>query len=196
MALFAFAIAGFLGLAIFSFSRQAVLENQEAPRLQPLELQLNHRRVAPEFKVLSAEGKVLSLDSIKGLPTLLTFWSITCPPCLVELPLLNAFAQNWSGPELQVIIVNVDGSDSEQGKRFLTEQGLSLRAVFDTEGVAKRAFGVNAIPHHVLIDRQGSVVWESTGAYDWSADETSEQLIKWVDGQGPQAESPESEESK
>src|SRR5690606_16720867 len=39
----------------------------------------------------SPEGRPLAMAPMRGRPLLVNFWATWCPPCIEELPLLNAF---------------------------------------------------------------------------------------------------------
>ncbi len=54
------------------------------------------------------EGRPLSMQSFKGHPLLLNFWATWCPPCVEELPLINAFYRQNKGNQWQVLGLAVD----------------------------------------------------------------------------------------
>lgn len=54
------------------------------------------------------EGHALSMQSFKGHPLLLNFWATWCPPCVEELPLINAFYRQNKGNQWQVLGLAVD----------------------------------------------------------------------------------------
>ena len=54
------------------------------------------------------EGGALALASFSGRPLLLNFWATWCPPCVEELPMLNAFYQENATKGWQVLGLAVD----------------------------------------------------------------------------------------
>ena len=54
------------------------------------------------------------MQSFKGRPLLLNFWATWCPPCVDELPLINAFYRQNQGNQWQVLGLAVDKLDSVQ----------------------------------------------------------------------------------
>lgn len=61
---------------------------------------------ALEFETPSA-GK-LAMASLRGRPLLLNFWASWCPPCIEEMPLLDAFYRENSANGWQVLALAVD----------------------------------------------------------------------------------------
>lgn len=59
-----------------------------------------------EFNVPTS-GK-LSMSAFQGRPLLLNFWATWCPPCIEELPLLDAFYRQNSSNGWQVLALAID----------------------------------------------------------------------------------------
>ena len=54
------------------------------------------------------QGAALSMESFRGRPLLLNFWATWCPPCVEELPLINAFYRENKVNGWQVLGLAVD----------------------------------------------------------------------------------------
>ena len=54
------------------------------------------------------DGKSLAMSGFSGKPLLLNFWATWCPPCVEELPVLDAFYQNNKSKDWQVFGLAVD----------------------------------------------------------------------------------------
>lgn len=72
-------------------------------------------------------GARLAMPDLRGRPLLLNFWATWCPPCVSEMPLLDAFAREQSG-HWHVLALAIDRK--EPVRRFITERGLSLSVAF------------------------------------------------------------------
>jgi thiol-disulfide isomerase/thioredoxin len=61
-----------------------------------------------QLKWETPEGASLPMHSFKGKPLLLNFWATWCPPCVEELPLLDAFYRDNKSNGWQVLGLAVD----------------------------------------------------------------------------------------
>jgi len=53
-------------------------------------------------------GGTVAMKSLAGKPLLLNFWATWCPPCVEELPMLNAFYREQSSKGWQVLGLAID----------------------------------------------------------------------------------------
>ena len=104
-------------------------------------------------------GKKLALQNLRGKPLLVNFWATWCPPCIEELPLLNAFYQQHAANGWQVLALAVDQTAAVQ--KFLQQHPLDfLVAMAATEGVAlSRSLGngPGGLPFTLVVDASGKV---------------------------------------
>jgi thiol-disulfide isomerase/thioredoxin len=107
----------------------------------------------------TVDGRVLEPARWRGQPLLVNFWATWCPPCVEELPLLNAFQRQHAAQGWQVIGLAVDQPSAVQ--RFM--QKLPLDFPVGMAGLAgaelSRSLG-NAgggLPFSLLWDRDGTV---------------------------------------
>lgn len=118
----------------------------------------------PEVKLSDVTGKTIGSDYFKGKPTLVTFWSTTCPHCVN----MTEELRNWDaskGDDEPNLIVFSDG-DQEQ----LRAMGLHSPVVFDDGHKTAAGFGMYGTPSAILVNEDGKFVTETAiGAPDiWS----------------------------
>lgn len=53
-------------------------------------------------------GETLSMQTLRGKPLLVNFWATWCPPCVDELPLIDAFYRENSPKSWQVVGLAID----------------------------------------------------------------------------------------
>ena len=71
-----------------------------------------------------AGGGELAMDSLRGRPLLVNFWATWCPPCVEELPMIEAFWREHSAKGLQVLALAIDQPSAV--RRFLERQPLTF----------------------------------------------------------------------
>jgi thiol-disulfide isomerase/thioredoxin len=93
-----------------------------------------------------------------GRVTVVDFWEASCQPCLRSLPQLDAFARRH--PDVQVLAIALDHFDD--ARAVFDERGYAITLLGD-DGLTSQRYGVVAIPHTVVIDRDGLVHQEHVG---------------------------------
>jgi thiol-disulfide isomerase/thioredoxin len=97
---------------------------------------------------------------LKGKVVLVDFWATTCSPCVAELPKIKAAYEKFHAQGFEVIGVSCD-TDKERLEKFLKRKDILWPQYFDGEQQAKnkltQAFGIDGIPHTLLLDRQGGL---------------------------------------
>lgn len=178
---FAVAILGLLALALFSLSK--ISSNSWPNSLKAPNIQDTLRQDLPQIEDPELV-RLMETAHQTNRWVLLSFWSVTCPPCLAEMPNLNALGASWQGPGFQVVTVNVDAGvpeDLEQAKRFLQEEQITLPSFYDHEDKLKRAFQVSEFPKHFLIAPDRKIVWSAIGAFQWNDPKARDQLLKLME---------------
>jgi thiol-disulfide isomerase/thioredoxin len=108
-------------------------------------------QAAPTF-TLPVIGTNTTFALEPGKVTVLDFWATWCNPCLKSLPSLEALHQKH--PEIDVIAINLD--DANDAAALFKEEGYTMTLV-EGDPETSAQYGVDAIPHTVVIDRAGRV---------------------------------------
>lgn len=133
------------------------------------------------------DGRMVSLSNYRGKVVLLHFWSINCPACRFEEPLLHQLKQSFPPSDLEILGVNlVDPPQAIMSHAvsnrtpfpvlFDGGQGYELKVV--NMAGKKTAFVVNSnkeailevpgFPTTYILDGSGNVVGYSIGAARWN----------------------------
>ena len=133
----------------------------------------------PDVKVENMEGRQVSVRSlVSGKPFIISFWGVTCKPCLTELNALNDQMEEWlEEVDFDIVAVSIDDSRFSSRARSMA-QGFDwqFKAVFDKNQDLKRAMNVTFTPHTFIIDTKGNVVYSHTGYTPGSEQELLEKL--------------------
>lgn len=117
---------------------------------------------APEFRVKTESGAVLTPKDFGGKVLILNFWASWCTPCVQEMPSLNQIQQMFAGQGLVVLGVNVD-SKEELYRNMLKRFQITFQTVRDPEENINYRYGTYKIPESYIIDRNGKVVQKYAG---------------------------------
>lgn len=122
----------------------------------------------PNVKVENMKGNVVSTSSLltAKTPMIISFWSTTCKPCLLELDALNDQFEDWSEDvKFRIVAVSIDDSRSaSKAKALASGKGWdNITVLFDKNQDFKRAMNVNMVPHVFVVDGNGKIVYNHTG---------------------------------
>ena len=115
---------------------------------------------APDFTLPQADGTSFTLSSLKGQVVLIDFWASWCGPCRNENPHVVKMYNNYKDHGFTIVGVSLD-TDREKWLEAIEADGLTWTQVSEVTGwntPSAKAYGVVAIPHTVLIDRDGTIV--------------------------------------
>ena len=101
-------------------------------------------------------GDRVDLAKMSGKVVVVTFWATWCPPCRKELPVLEAIHNSVGEDRLEVIAVNIEDRRTYRGaRRRLADYRMTL--VNDQRGLLQRQYGVDGLPHMVIVGNDGRV---------------------------------------
>lgn len=122
-------------------------------------------RLAPSFTLVTLAGSPLTSELLKGQVVLLDFWATWCAPCRKSMPELQALHTKYALRGFTVVGVSIDEGDRSKVKKYVTSKRFTYPIAVDTEkDPAWESYRVKAIPAAFLLDRQGRIVAQWTGA--------------------------------
>ena len=111
------------------------------------------------------QGSQLVMSAFRGKPLLVNFWATWCPPCVEELPLLNAFYRQHAANGWQVVGLAVDQPSAV--RNFLTRTPISfpvgLAGLEGTELGKLLGNSSGGLPFSVLVSSGGDLLHRRMG---------------------------------
>ena len=134
----------------------------------------------PDVKIENQEGKVISIrEVVDGTPMIISFWSTTCKPCIMELNAINNNLPDWlEEVDMKVVAVSVDDARTVSRARAMTQgQGWDeYTCLYDKNQDLKRAMNVSLTPHTFIVDGNGNIVYSHSGYTPGSEEELFEKI--------------------
>ena len=122
----------------------------------------------PSVTVENVKGETVSTKSLleDGKPMIVSFWSTTCKPCIMELDAIYDALPDWQEEaDFKVVAVATDDSRMlAKAKSFAAGRGWSEDFVllFDKNKYFMRAMNVSVVPPVFVMDGSGKIVYSHT----------------------------------
>ena len=133
---------------------------------------------APPLSLRALDGQTIATEALRGQVVLVTFWASWCAPCIEELPLLSAYAQQHAARGLRVLGFSLDSPDGAAKMRAMA-QPLHFPCGFLGSQYAGGYGRIWRLPVSFVIDRAGRLAYD--GWNDAGSGWTAERLRSVVD---------------
>jgi len=124
-------------------------------------------------------ARPVSIREFDGKVVVVNLWATWCPPCVREMPSLQALYEQFHLQGLVVLGINVnDRMDLNGVRSWLRQQKLSfLNLKGDNNGppLVSNLF----IPQTFIVDKRGRLIANKTGTHQWTDDGTR-QLVRYM----------------
>lgn len=124
---------------------------------------------APNFTLPMHSGGTWSLADQRGKVVVMNFWTVTCRPCIQEMPTIELLAEitkSWG--DVEVVAVSTDRNWAEV--EAIIPPGSDIVSLLDADrAVVTDKFGTKLFPETWIIDKNGLVRLRFDGAFDWAS---------------------------
>ncbi|MFE0036966.1 redoxin domain-containing protein [Streptomyces sp. NPDC059015] len=114
---------------------------------------------ALDFTATTVDGKPFDAKTLAGRPTVLWFWAPWCPKCKAQAAETAKVAADYQG---KANVVGVAGLDTNAAmKGFVSDTATdSLPHLSDEKGEVWKRFKVTEQSRYVILDKEGTTVFE------------------------------------
>ena len=113
------------------------------------------------FSERDMHGTKYQLKQLIGKVVVLNFWFINCPPCRQEIPVLNDIVDSYKENK-DVVFIAIALDQRYDLEQFLKTSPYHYNIIDNGRYIASQ-YGVTLYPTHVVIDRNGKVLFHTSG---------------------------------
>jgi cytochrome c biogenesis protein CcmG, thiol:disulfide interchange protein DsbE len=117
----------------------------------------------PAYAYPDLGGGVIASDGLRGKVVLVNVWATWCPPCRVEMPLLQAMYERHRERGLVVVGLSVDTAPPDAIRQWLADRGVTYPVAVVGDGALEAFGGVAGYPTSFLLDREGRIRHRALG---------------------------------
>jgi len=115
---------------------------------------------SPEITCVTATGKTVSLQSLKGKLIYIDIWATWCGPCLRELPYLENLQEKYKKRE-DIAFVSISIDDDKVAWSTMVKEknmkGIQLHANTEMHEKIVNNYLINGIPRFIIINKSGNI---------------------------------------
>jgi len=111
------------------------------------------------------DGTAFNFEGTNGKVVLVNFWATWCPPCIAEMPSMQLLYDDYKD---KIEFVFVSNEEFSVINEFVSKKGYTFN-VYNPMTKYPDVFDVSSIPRTFLIDKNGRIVIDKTGAANWNS---------------------------
>ncbi len=118
---------------------------------------------APDFDIITADGKNMKLSDLKGKVVFISFWASWCKPCVGEIIKEAKFNDLLKNKPVEFVHVSIDNDTTADNKLIAKHQMTGIFTHAEGEWYAKEVqlYGVQSLPTYFLIDEDGKFAMQN-----------------------------------
>jgi len=120
----------------------------------------------PRFSLADTSGRMTPSSEFLGETVVLNIWASWCPPCIKEMPSLQALHEA-SGDDFRVISISVD-EDIRDARALAKKHALTFPVLLDPSGDLPAKLGTVMFPETWILDAEGRLIERVIGEKNWA----------------------------
>ncbi|MCZ8298504.1 TlpA family protein disulfide reductase [Flavobacterium sp.] len=110
-------------------------------------------KIFPFEKETTLDGQLITIDDLKGKPTLINLWFTSCSPCIEEMPVLNELKLKY-GEKFNFLSITMDSKSKV--KKLLEKHEFTFTHIVNAKRITN-TLGFYGYPVNVFLDKEGVV---------------------------------------
>ena len=134
---------------------------------------------SPDFILTDIKGKDWQLSSLHGKVVFINFWATWCPPCLQELPSMEALNKSMADKPFQMLTI-LYNDRPEFGQSLVSKSGYNFPVLIDSDSSTAKEYRLTGVPETYIVDTQGILREKFIGPFEWNSSKALQILGKYL----------------
>ena len=168
-----------LRLPVVSTMQRGLLASglwRAAPPVAPAALASASAEYPYPLPLLTLDGRPANLRQFRGKAVLVNLWASWCPPCLAEMPGLQALYQKTDTSKVAFVLISLDANPNK-ARALLKKKGYTM-PVFFPAAPLPAPFDSPSIPSTIILTPSGRLADRHDGMADYDTPEFKAALEK------------------
>ncbi|WP_248723643.1 TlpA disulfide reductase family protein [Seonamhaeicola sp. ML3] len=128
------------------------------------------------WSLVQENGENFNFETLKGKVILVNFWATWCPPCIAEMSSLQELYDDYN-QKIEFVFVTDDSFKTVN--QFLKKNDYNL-PIYRSVSNFNKIFELKSIPRTFLVDKNGKIIIDKTGAANWNSETVREIIDKLI----------------
>lgn len=121
----------------------------------------------PDVPLLTLDGQPTNLQALRGKTVFFNIWATWCPPCVAELPGIQALYEKVDRQKVAFVLVSFD-RNPKKAQAFVRRKGYTVPVYFPAAPLPP-AFDSQAIPTTLILTPDGRIATRHEGMADYDS---------------------------
>lgn len=126
------------------------------------------------MNLINSKGEKVTMEQYRGKTIFINIWATWCPPCIAEMPSINAMYKDIDHDKIEVLMVSFD-QKFEKAVEFKDQKKFDFE-VYRIDGRVPQMYNSQSIPTTYIIDSKGDLVFTHMGMADYNRKDFKEFL--------------------
>lgn len=115
-----------------------------------------------DFKVRDENGQLLDGESLRGKTIFMNLWATWCPPCVAEMPSIDALYQDFKEQNDIVFLIISEDKDFNKAKKWIADKDIDL-PIYQLATPLPDVYETGLLPSTFVISPKEKVVVRTVG---------------------------------
>lgn len=125
-------------------------------------------KAAYDFKLVDENDKILDVESLRGKTIFINIWATWCPPCVAEMPSINALYQDFKDRDDVVFLMISNDKEFQTAKDWMDAKELDL-PIYQLATVLPDVYETGFVPSTFVISPKEKIVVRKTGMANYDS---------------------------